>query len=181
MRCLEICKRQIDFIVITIPDTYKRIQFTVTPAALRALFITPMISAVGLFSGSFSIVTYAVNMFEQNGTKIDPNVSAIIMCFVIVLGTYIASQLIDRIGRKTLLLYSIPAGFVALLVTGTFAYLGKHGYDTSSLSIVPVISISAYVFICAIGLMPVPFVIISEVLPRRVMTLIFLNCKFHLF
>lgn len=100
--------------------------------------------------------------------KKNSNLSAIVMCVVHVLGTYIASQLIDRIGRRTLLLVSMSCGIVALLVTGTFAYLVKADYDMGSLSVLPVISISAYVFICAIGIVPVPSVIISEVLPRRV-------------
>lgn len=90
------------------------------------------------------------------------------MCVFLVLGTYAGSQLIDRLGRKTLLLISMSGGFVAVLVTGIFAYLGKHDFDLSSFSILPVISISLYVFICAIGIVPVPFVMVSEILPQRV-------------
>lgn len=99
-----------------------------------------------------------------------------------VLGTYISSQLIDRLGRRTILLISPFGGLVALLVTAMSSYLGKHGYDMSSFSILPVISISFYVFICAIGLMPVPYVMASEVLPLRVCILcidlcLYRNCK----
>lgn len=117
------------------------------------------------------MINYAVMVFEQTGSNIDPNLSAIVMGVLQVFGTYTASQLMDRLGRKTLLLISMSGGLVALLVTGTFSYLNKNVFDMTSFSILPVISISFYVFICAIGLLPVPFVLVAEVLPQRVRSL----------
>lgn len=142
--------------------------FAVTPKVLRALMIAPVLTAVSAFSGSFAMTNYAVLVFKQTGSTIDPNLSAIVMGVLQVLGTYTASQLMDRLGRKTLLLISMFGGLVALLVTGTFSYLDKQVFHLSDFSILPVISISLYVFICAIGILPVPFVMVSEVLPQRV-------------
>lgn len=132
------------------------------------MMISPILNAISTFSGSMTIIIYSVLLFDQTGSSFDPNVSAIVMTAFLVFGTYTASQLIDRLGRKTLLLISISGGFVAVLVTGIYAYLGKQGFDLSSFSILPVISISFYVFISAIGMLPVPFVMVSEVLPQRV-------------
>lgn len=136
---------------------------------MRALLIGPFLSAVSLFSGAFGISTYAVLVFQQTSSTINPNVSAIVLGVLQTFGTYTASQLIDRVGRKTLLLISMSGGFVTLLGTGTFLYLEKNGFDMSSFRIFPVISISFYVFICVSGVMPVPFVMVSELLPQRVL------------
>lgn len=130
--------------------------------------ISPVLSAVGIFSGYCAISNYTVIIFQHTGSTIDPYVSAIVMAAVQVVGTFVASQLMDRLGRKTLLLISTSGGFIMLLVTGIFAYLYKQGFDMSSFNILPVISISLHVFICAIGLESVLLVLISEVLPRRV-------------
>lgn len=130
--------------------------------------ISPFLTAICNLSGSFAITSYAILVFKQTGSTIDPNVSAIVMAVLQVLGTYTASQLMERLGRKTLLLISMSGGLVALLVTATFSYLREQGFPVSSFSFLPVISISLYVFICAIGLLPVPYIMVSEVLPQRV-------------
>lgn len=149
-------------------DDKLRMSEFVTPTALRAMLISPFLMAVSQFSGSFAISNYAVTIFKQTGSTMDPNVSSIVMAVIQVFGTYSASQLMDKVGRKVLLLTSTAGGCMALLVTGTFAYLARQGYDVSSFSILPVISISFFVFICAIGILPVPYVMVSEVLPQRV-------------
>lgn len=111
---------------------------------------------------------YTVLIFQQAGSTIDPYVSSIVMGVVQLIGAYTASQLMDRVGRRKLLLISTSGGFIALLVTGAFVYLHKQGFDMSSYNMLPVISISFYVFICVIGILPVPFVMVSELLPQRV-------------
>lgn len=140
----------------------------VTPTALKAMLISPFLMAVSQFSGSFAISNYAVSIFKQTGSTLDPNMSSIVMGIIQVIGTYSASQLMDKVGRKVLLLTSTAGGCMALLVTGTFAYLARQGFNVSAFSILPVISISFFVFICAIGILPVPYVMVSEVLPQRV-------------
>lgn len=130
--------------------------------------ISPFLMAVSQFSGSFAISNYAVIIFKETGTIADPNVALIVMGCVQVFGTYSASQLMDKVGRRMLLLISTGGGCLALLVTGTFSMLARHGYDLSAWSALPVISVSFYVFICAIGILPVPYLMVSEVLPQRV-------------
>lgn len=132
------------------------------------MLISPFLMGVSQFSGSFAISNYAVTIFKETGSTIDPNISTIVMGIIQVFGTYSASQLIDKVGRKVLLMTSTAGGCLALLVTGTFSYLANDGYDVSSFSILPVASISFFVFICAIGILPVPYVMVSEVLPQRV-------------
>lgn len=132
------------------------------------MMVCPFLMAVSQFSGSFVISNYAVTIFEQTGSTVDPNVSSIVMGLLQVFGTHTASMLMDKVGRKVLLLISTAGGCVALLVAATFTLLSRQGYDLSSFSFIPVASLSFYLFICAIGLLPVPYVMVSEVLPQRV-------------
>lgn len=135
---------------------------------MRAMLISPFLMGVSQLSGGFAITTYSVIIFKKTGSTIDPNMSAIVMAVIQVCGTYTAANLMDRVGRKILLLISTGGGIVALITTGIYAFLFHEGYDVSAFSILPLISISFFVFICAIGILPVPYVMVAEVLPPKV-------------
>lgn len=99
----------------------------------------------------------------------DPNKSAMIMGSIQVLGTICASLLIDRLGRKLLLLISCAGSASALLVTGLYSYMTWHGgHDVAWLNLMPVATLSFFIFISAVGITPVPYVLVSEVLPSKI-------------
>lgn len=51
---------------------------------------------------------------------------------------------------------------------GTYSYLSQQGYDLSHFNWVPVISLSFVIFISSTGIIPIPYIIIAEVLPQKV-------------
>lgn len=57
---------------------------------------------------------------------------------------------------------------LGLSVMGTYSYLHKHDYDLINFNFVPIISLSAVTFLSAIGITPLPFVLIAETLPQKV-------------
>lgn len=140
----------------------------VTPAAIRAFSVTSTLMFVSQLSGAYTVSNYAATIFEQTGSTFDPNVSSIVMGVLQVCGTITASQLMDRIGRKKLLLVSNSGAAISHTITGTFIYLSKSGYDVSAFNLLPVISISFFIFINAIGILPVPYVILAELMPQKV-------------
>lgn len=140
----------------------------VTPTALRAMSIGPFLMAVNQFSGAFAIANYAETIFKRTGSTLDPQVSAIVMAVTQVIGCYAASQLMDRMGRKALLVISSIGAILALLVTGTFTYVAEQGVDVSAFNWVPLVFISFFIFIGSIGLLPVPYVILAEVIPANI-------------
>lgn len=75
---------------------------------------------------------------------------------------------IDRCGRKMLLIVSGSGCAVGLTVMGIFSYLFECGFDVSQFEWIPVASLSFVIFIASIGLIPIPYVIIAEVLPQKV-------------
>lgn len=145
---------------------------------MRGMLIGPTLMAACQFSGTFVLSNYAATIFKETGSTINPNLSSIIMGCNQFMGTIFASSLIDRLGRKKLLLISSVGSALCLTVTGTYCYLGANGYDVSILNLLPVVSLSAFIFITAIGMNPVPYVIVSEVLPPKVYLTKSL-CLFH--
>lgn len=99
----------------------------------------------------------------------DPSLSAIIMIIIQLLATATSSSLVDRIGRR--ILYILSSGGTALGMTamGTYVYLSFMGADLSGFDWVPVTSLSFAVLSCNIGLIPLVFVVLLEVLPAKVL------------
>lgn len=125
---------------------------------------------VSQLSGAYTVSNYAATIFKETGSTFDPNISSIVMGVLQVCGNITASQLMDRMGRKKLLIVSNSGAAISHAITGTFIYLSKNGYDVSAFNLLPVISISFFIFINAIGILPVPYVILAEVMPQKVRT-----------
>ncbi|KAI9483554.1 MAG: major facilitator superfamily domain-containing protein [Benjaminiella poitrasii] len=107
--------------------------------------------------GINAIMYYSTTLFS---IVFDPNMSkylAIICNAVNFIATIVSIVLIDRAGRRSLLLVS-EAGSCVFCITLTIGYV----YEVNPLMVV---SIFGYVIFFAIGLGPVPWVIIPELSP----------------
>lgn len=139
-----------------------------TPAALRAMSISPFMMAINQLSGAFAISNYAETIFNETGSTFDPQISAIIIAIVQLIGCYVAALLMDKVGRKDLLIISSMGSMIALFLTGTFAFVAAKGVDVSAFNWMPLTFISSFLFIGSIGLLPVPYVILAEVIPSNI-------------
>lgn len=103
----------------------------------------------------------------ESGSSLSPNMSAIIVAVIQVAGSTISTFAIGNMSRK--LLYSITCfgTMLGLLAFGTHGYL-KMYYDMTDFAWVPIASLSFVIFVAAIGLLPLTFVMLSEILPQQV-------------
>lgn len=98
----------------------------------------------------------------------DPALSAIIMIIIQLMATTTSSTLVDRVGRRILFILSSSGTAIGMAAMGTYVYLSFHGTDLTGFNWVPVTSLSFAVLSCNIGLIPLVFVILLEVLPSKV-------------
>uniref|UniRef100_A0A182QMH1 Major facilitator superfamily (MFS) profile domain-containing protein n=1 Tax=Anopheles farauti TaxID=69004 RepID=A0A182QMH1_9DIPT len=138
-----------------------------TPEAKRGLFIGVFVMALNQFSGIFAILTYAGTIFQMAGTGIDPSVALIIVAAINICGNLTSFAIIDRVGRKILLLLSAAGVGMALAVLGTYSYLLTAGYDLHGVEWLPVLALSLTLFLAAIGITNIPFFIVPEVMPPK--------------
>lgn len=66
------------------------------------------------------------------------------------------------------MLISTTGVTISLFAMGIYSYLAKHDYDVTGYNLVPVISLSLVTYLSAIGITPVPYVLVAECLPQRV-------------
>ncbi len=130
----------------------------------------PLISAVAInffqqITGINAIIYFAPSIFEMCGFKSAANAifSAVLIGVINFLSTSISIILVDRKGRKPLLLVGL-AGMILSLVALSFACFGQG-------SVGPWIatgSLMVYIGCFAFGLGPIPQLITSEVFPNTI-------------
>ncbi len=117
-------------------------------------------------TGINTVIYYAPTIFRSAGMASD-SVSILATAgvgLVNVIMTVVAMALLDRAGRRPLLLWGLGGMIVMLLVlAGGFAF-GAHG----AVAYLTVFSVAAYVGFFAIGLGPVFWLLISEIFPLAV-------------
>lgn len=132
----------------------------------------PLIIGIGLaifqqFTGINTVIYYAPTIFQLAGLH---SASAAILATVgvgavNVLLTIVALRLLDRVGRRPLLLYGLVGMVVSLGVLGS-AFLFSS--LSSIVAWIAVISLAVYVACFAIGLGPVFWLLISEIYPLKI-------------
>lgn len=118
--------------------------------------------------GCFTMLNYTAMIFRDSGSSISPNFSAIIVGIIQLLGTYVATFSVDRFGRKILLVSSSIGSAMCLCCLGAYSYLNSIDIDVKPFSWVSVASFSGMMFLAAIGLIPLMPIVISEVMPEKV-------------
>ncbi|KAL0267621.1 UNVERIFIED_CONTAM: hypothetical protein PYX00_009837 [Menopon gallinae] len=134
-------------------------------ATLKGLIIGGVCMTVQQCSGVSPILNYTVAIFDASGSKLSPNLAAIIVGALQLVGALVATIFMDRLGRKFLLLVSSVGMSFSLIPIAVFFKLKFSGFDPEVLATfgwVPVTSLAIYIIVYAVGFGPVPWVLCSE-------------------
>lgn len=90
------------YIEFTYKSSYKYINFSYlgSRAAKKSILIGVILILAHELCGVFVMLNYTASIFAESGSDISPNLSAIVVGFIQLIGTMVATQLIDRAGRK---------------------------------------------------------------------------------
>jgi facilitated trehalose transporter len=141
------------------------------------LFSKKYIPAIGIslglmifqqLSGINAVIFYAEKIFQMSGSSIDKNLSSIIIGIVNFVSTFIATTLIDRLGRKILLYISSISMVVTTVTLGAFCYVKDAGVDVHDYGWLPLASLVIYVLGFSIGFGPIPWLMLGEILPSKI-------------
>ncbi|XP_055858501.1 facilitated trehalose transporter Tret1-like isoform X1 [Episyrphus balteatus] len=138
--------------------------------SLKALCSGVVLAFVNSSSGVFVILNYSSMIFAETHSTMDPNTNTIIIGAVQIVGSYCATVLVDRHGRKILMLLSTSGMFLGLTTIGAYSYFADT-IDLTSMSWLPVVIISFVIFSANIGVVAVTFVLLVEVLPPKIRSL----------
>lgn len=146
--------------------------FTANSEAIKGILIGIALAYFVQFTGCYTILTYAVYIFERTGTNLNPYISSISLALMLSLGALFTTQLADKLGRKLFMIISLLGSAAGLSCLSLFMYLIKHGYDLTKYSWVPVVCLAFVILISAAGIIPLSHVCRVENLPTKVMMIL---------
>lgn len=118
-------------------------------------------------SGVNAVIFYTSDIFKSAGSSMDDNVAAIVVGVVQCIATVSSIFLVDRAGRKILLLISSAFMCSSLVVLGIFFKLQSDGKG-EGLGWLPLLCLMIFMIAFSIGYGPIPFVMLGELIPERV-------------
>uniref|UniRef100_A0A4Y0BUW0 MFS domain-containing protein n=1 Tax=Anopheles funestus TaxID=62324 RepID=A0A4Y0BUW0_ANOFN len=167
----------------TAPDAALSWKDFVTKPARRGLAMGILLMLLTQCSGTLALITYASSIFELAGSSsatgqqavLPASLSSIVLATVQLLGTILSLVLVDRIGRKILLIVSslgVAVGYLTLAGYVQFFLPSisspQDDIPTAVSQFLPICSLSVSILLASIGLLTVPFVVMAEVLPSKI-------------
>jgi MFS family permease len=131
-------------------------------AAAPALLVAVALAAAQQFTGINAVIPYAPTIMERAGlTASNSLVSSVLIGLANVAASVIAIRMMDRRGRRLLLLSSAMGAGAALALLGLTLEMSLSGAG----SWLPLVFLLAYITSFGIGLGPVFWVLIGEIFP----------------
>ncbi|XP_042897178.1 solute carrier family 2, facilitated glucose transporter member 12 [Parasteatoda tepidariorum] len=122
------------------------------------------------FSGNANVLYYAPTVFQHFGYSTDTSATLVSvgLGIVKVIATIITLLMVDRVGRRSLLLTGsvlMALSIILLGIVGTLQHSSKTDFSTRIISV-----ISLMVFVCAYSISygPVTWLVLSEIFPGSV-------------
>ncbi|KAG5675605.1 hypothetical protein PVAND_005497 [Polypedilum vanderplanki] len=141
--------------------------FTVR-ANLMALIISLALMLFQQFSGINAVIFYAQDIFNDAGSTLDPAICTIIVGIVQVVMTVTSALLIEKAGRRILLLQSSIVMGLCLIALGVYFQLKENKVDVSNIGFIPLASVVLFIVSFSLGLGPIPWLIMGELFSSEV-------------
>ncbi|KAK1417456.1 hypothetical protein QVD17_26583 [Tagetes erecta] len=151
-------------------DVWKELLVHPTPSVRHILLAALGIHFFQQASGIDAVVLYSPRIFEKAGiTKDTPQLLATIAVgFVKTTFILVATFLLDKIGRRPLLLSSITGMIVSLMSLGiALTVIDNSDHKVTWAIVLCITAILSFVGFFSIGMGPIPWVYSSEIFPLR--------------
>ncbi|XP_025835796.1 facilitated trehalose transporter Tret1-like [Agrilus planipennis] len=120
-------------------------------------------------SGIAIIGSYLQTILNAAESTISSNLSSLIFGIASIICVLISGQVVDRWGRKPLLIISCIFSAISMFVLGAYFYINEtKSFNMAPVSWLPLTILVVFQISITIGISPVPQVIISELYPMNV-------------
>ncbi|RWS02509.1 Facilitated trehalose transporter Tret1-like protein [Dinothrombium tinctorium] len=127
----------------------------------------PLLLGIGLmffqqFSGINVVMFFQTQILEEAGAS-SPAVGTALTCFAQLASTFVGAYIMDKLGRRKLLLISGGGHTASLFTLGLYFYFREK--QEIELNFIPVVCLIVYIVAFAIGYGPVAWLMIPEMTP----------------
>lgn len=144
-------------------EEQKQNNLSVREALSRKTSVRGLIICFGLMffqqvSGINAVIFFTTDIFIAAGSGIEPEIATILVGVMQVVGTFVASLIVDRLGRRILLLVSDAVMALCTLVLGIFFFMkGRDEESVTSIGWLPVVALCLFILAFSLGFGPVPW------------------------
>ena len=129
----------------------------------RPFVLSMMLMLLQQLCGVNAVIFYTTDIFEDAGSTIDSSLATIIVGIVGSLSCFAGVVLVDRLGRKVLLIASEAIMGVCLLALGVFFFLTTDDDSLKeTLGWLPLVSLMLFIFAFSIGFGPIPWLMMGK-------------------
>lgn len=158
---------EIDDIQATLRTEDNAINIFTSPKVRSVLIIGALLAIIQQVTGINVIIYYSATIFKMAHVGSDSHaiLAAVYVAIVNVFFTVISMLLIDKLGRRKLLLTSLFGMIIGLILLAVFFMLPRLSADLSMLTLVAVF---VYIASFAVGLGPIFWLLTAELFPLEV-------------
>lgn len=116
-------------------------------------------------TGTVTILNYITVIFAQTGSALTEKHSSVLVSLTQLAGNLVFMNIVERFNRKTLYICS------AISTTILYGLFGAYGYfDMKNLGYewIPPVLMCLCIFSSCLGLLPIPYVVTSEIFPKKI-------------
>ncbi|KAF2887566.1 hypothetical protein ILUMI_18607, partial [Ignelater luminosus] len=135
----------------------------------KSLIVMAGIKTLQQLSGTTAIDSYTQTIIESSNSSISSEVSSIIAGLIQLPAAFVAAALVDRMGRKPLMIISAFGCALALIAEGVYFYLYKVAFvDVRMISWLPTASLLFYLVMNPLGVFTLPWILLGELFATNI-------------
>lgn len=133
-------------------------------ASIKALGISMGLMFFQQMSGINAVIFYSGAIFKDANTGIEPTLATIIVGVMQVVATFVSTLVVDKLGRRILLLASIGVMTICTILLGVFFVMQTNDTESvENLGWLPIVAMSVFIILFSLGFGPIPWMMIGEI------------------
>lgn len=137
-------------------------------AVIKGFIIAYGLMLFQQMSGVNSIIFYSSDIFSKAGSSLPPNQASIIVGAVQVISVFVGTLVVDKLGRRILLLASIVVMFLMTLILGVYFYCIAYNNAFDNLKWFALIPLCVFLIMFSLGFGPIPWMMMPEIFAPEV-------------
>ncbi|XP_063978595.1 facilitated trehalose transporter Tret1-like [Diachasmimorpha longicaudata] len=158
--------RQLQMYVKENVDTSKSIGFrdlVRDRGTIKGFIIALVLLGAQEATGYSVMITYTAEILAFSDGLLTPNSATIVVGIIQIFGSWLSILIMDRAGRRSLILISCSGMALCHATLGVFFLIEKLPLDVSAMTWIPVVTLPIYAFVWSFGIGPISFIVASEV------------------
>lgn len=132
-------------------------------ASVKAIGISLGLMFFQQMSGINAVIFYTGDIFRDANTGIEPTLATIIVGVMQVIATFVSTLVVDKLGRRILLLASIIVMTICAILLGVYFVMQTNDRTSvDNLGWLPIVALSVFIIMFSLGFGPIPWMMAGE-------------------